>query len=179
MWQIKEMIACSCLLLPLFLHNSLTFDRSGVELQHRFYSYSEPEPEPNFKHDQFLAKTKFGTYYGAAANPWFLRLLPKKNKEVFPLSKAEVQGKPAGISVYDARKALNGPTLYQDGAKGCVIFSKIVAVFKKLGCVNYKSNFALGECLQNSKNLFEKEISQILGQFQLFENQKWSKNQEI
>ena len=52
-----------------------------------------------------MAHTKYGTYYGAAANPWFLNLLPRKNQDVFPLSKSAVQSKPAGITVYNARRA--------------------------------------------------------------------------
>ena len=34
-------------------------------------------PQAEFERGKFLAHTKYGTYYGAAANPWFLRLLPR------------------------------------------------------------------------------------------------------
>lgn len=144
---IKEMIFISCLILSL-AGFSASFDRSAVEKENRYvpaiYPYSESdlkftpvnvEYEPN----RFVAKTKYGTYYGAAANPWFLKLLPQKNKDTFPLSKAEVQSKPQGISEQQARQALQ---LYNDqnyaGTKSRLRdFSAIFSAKQNLACFSY------------------------------------------
>ena len=97
--------------------------RGDVEYRHpastqpvSFYGLTEAEAKPR----KFLAKTPFGTYYGAAANPWFLATLPQKNRDNFPQTKAQVQSIPQGISVYNARleylKAIEKPSL--KSAKG-------------------------------------------------------------
>ena len=94
------------------------FDRSAVEneMKNPFYSifYKPIQPKIEVKR-QFLAKTQFGTYYGAAANPFFLAMLPQKNRNVFPLSKNEIQSKPGGISDYEAKKALKEATYKDSG----------------------------------------------------------------
>ena len=115
--MLRRPINFACLLSLLTLHNPtvLSFDRSAVETEIRYSPSGEyyrgdvektpPAVKVEYEADQFIARTKFGTYYGAAANPWFLKLLPRKNQDVFPLSKTEVQAKPEGISLNEARRA--------------------------------------------------------------------------
>ena len=134
MWFSTKFFACLCL-----LQLAASFDRSAVENEVRYslgynrghveyrptasnsetvsvYGYSSPQQQQQ----KFLAKTSYGTYYGAAANPWFLATLPQKNRQDFPQTKAEVQSKPQGISVYNARleylKSVQTPSL--KSAKG-------------------------------------------------------------
>ena len=125
MKEMIQFVIWSCLLqsLPVLYG----FDRSAVEKENRyapalslFYQDQKPaasEDKVLYEPDQLLAHTKFGTYYGAAANPWFLNLLPQKNRPAFPMSKAEVQGKPQGISVYEARRAYQQTLLKSFQAK--------------------------------------------------------------
>ena len=135
MWFSTKIFACLCL-----LQLAASFDRSAVENEVRYslgynrgdveyrpasgnsetvsvYGYNPPQ-QP--QQQRFLAKTSYGTYYGAAANPWFLATLPQKNRQDFPQTKAEVQSKPQGISVYNARleylKSVQTPSL--KSAKG-------------------------------------------------------------
>ena len=91
------------------LQLTASFDRSAVENQVRYSlgyrgDVEFQPPAAKFK-PNFLAQTTYGTYYGAAANPWFLATLPRKNNPDFPQTKAEVQSKPHGISVQNARLA--------------------------------------------------------------------------
>ena len=106
------------------IHLTVSFDRSAVENEIRYnFGYrgdvEYQQPTNTFK-PNFLAKTTYGTYYGAAANPWFLATLPQKNRQDFPQTKAEVQSKPQGISVKNARlaylKSVQEPSL--KSAKG-------------------------------------------------------------
>ena len=116
------------------------FDRSSVEnegLRNPFYStlfhthlVQQPRHAYVYKRPtNFLTKTRFGTYWGAAANPLFIQLLPRVNSEVFPLSKYEIQSKPGGISQFDARKALQEATFKDSG---------------KCKMSNYGTNFEVG-----------------------------------
>ena len=95
------------------------FDRSAVEneLRNPFYSiFNQPlQRSFEFRPYQYLARTHYGTYYGAAVNPYFLQFLPQKNLDVFPLSKVEIQSKPGGITDYQARKALKEATYKDSG----------------------------------------------------------------
>lgn len=137
MWFSTKFFACLCL-----LQLAASFDRSAVENEVRYslgYNRGDVEyrpsssavnsetvsvygynPQQQTQRQRFLAKTSYGTYYGAAANPWFLATLPQKNREDFPQTKAEVQSKPQGISVYNARleylKSVQTPSL--KSAKG-------------------------------------------------------------
>jgi hypothetical protein len=113
MWPLKNiLITVVCLLKSgcCGINESPGFDRSAVESQVQetgFYRGNvEGTGEPEDKISDFTAQTAYGTYYGAAANPWFLKILPQKVKDVFPLSRAAVEGRPEGISVYSARQSL-------------------------------------------------------------------------
>ena len=137
------------------------FDRSSVEnegLRNPFYStlfhtHLVQQPRNAYVYKQptnFLTKTRFGTYWGAAANPLFIQLLPRVNSEVFPLSKHEIQSKPVGISQFDARKALQEATFKDSGMyyrvskiQGCFFNSRFLYFFKVFFFQNLNVQFDL------------------------------------
>ena len=72
----------------LLVLDTFAFDRSAVERQVRHW-------------------TDYGRYYGGAVNPFYVALSPQR---LTKMTKAEVQGKPQGISDYSARLAYKKAT---------------------------------------------------------------------